>query len=260
MRRIFVPPEALEGSEARLGSDAHRHLVRVLRLAVGAEVTAFDGRGRQRQAQLVEVGVETVTLALGAWLPESQQVEGVVLLQGIARGEKMDWLIQKACELGAARLLPVLTERVIARTAGERADRKTERWRLIAREAARQCGRADELRIEAPMALEAALRASSTDEARVRYVAWEGGAHTAPALARVLATGARDAGADRGGTAAALLVGPEGGLTEAEVAAAVAAGFQEVSLGPRILRTETAAVVGLTLIQAALGGLDAGVS
>ena len=160
----------------------------------------------------------------------------------------MDLIVQKTTELGVARIVPVVTERSVARPEPAR----RARWEKIARQAARQCGRADVPRVDEPLALAAAVTAS--DLPATRFALWE--AERGQSLRARLATHMAE---PPGGPnpATALLVGPEGGFPRSEIALAAAAGFVPVSLGPRILRrVETAAIVAVALVQALAGGLD----
>jgi 16S rRNA (uracil1498-N3)-methyltransferase len=253
MRRIFVAPDQLRAESAvvTLDGEAHHHLSRVLRARPGDSVVVFDGLGAEWQAEVVTVSGKTTTLRLG------ERREGVTaapavritLLQALARGEKMDFIIQKTCELGVARVVPVLTGRtVVPARRGAPPDNlaRQRRWERIAREAARQSGRADVPVIEAPLALAAALAAAPTGDRR--FVFWESAA--ARPLRAVLSGQANPAP-----QAATLLVGPEGGFSDDEIAQVEATGFVAVGLGPRILRVETAAVVAVALLQFAAGGL-----
>ncbi|HEY2901806.1 MAG TPA: 16S rRNA (uracil(1498)-N(3))-methyltransferase [Polyangia bacterium] len=242
MHRVFVAPEKLGGARVVLDGEAHHHLSRVLRARAGDQVIVFDGQGTEIDAQVTSTDAKTTELRLGdrrasAVAPSVR----ITLLQALARGEKMDWIIQKTCELGVARVVPVLTGRTVAPPA--QAAARQQRWQRIAREAARQCGRADVPAIDAPVPLAAAVAA--VDAGDLRLVLWE--ASTGKPLRTALPAAPRPA---------TLLVGPEGGFSAAEIALAEAAGFVAVGLGRRILRVETAAVVAVALLQFAAGGLD----
>lgn len=237
MPRIFLPPERLGGATAKIEGEAFRHLVKVLRLAPGAGLQVFDGTGAEIEARVLSVGKRSAELALGARRALSTPAAWLTLLQALPRSHRMDLIVQKATELGVGRIVPVLASRSQVRPP---ADRK-RRWQIIAREAARQSGRADVPEVGEPVRLAAALEDARLPPAR--FVLWE--AERERGLRAAIGS-ARDV---------AMLVGPEGGLAPEEIAAARAAGFVAVSLGSRILRVETAAIVALALAAAASGEL-----
>jgi 16S rRNA (uracil1498-N3)-methyltransferase len=240
MVRLFVSPEKLQGARATIDESAHRHLIKVLRLAPGAAIQVFDGAGTVIEARIESVGKSSVEITLG----ERFQVPGprcaITLLQSLPRGERMDFIVQKTTELGVARIVPVLSEFGMVKPPSSR----RQRWQTIADEAARQCGRADVPDIADCLALGPAL-ASFAGKEGARFILWEG-ERTRPFRAALAA----------GPVEVVLLVGPEGGFSHAEVDSANQAGFVPVSVGPRILRAETAAMVAVALAQAAAGGLD----
>ena len=219
--------------------DEHHHLARVLRARPGDAITLFDGAGAEIDARVVRVGrAETELEADPASRPGAAGADApLVLLTAVPRGGRMDFLVQKCCELGVSRIVPVIADRSVARPEpGRRA-----RWEKIAREAARQCGRADVPAVAAPAVLAAALAAPDLPARRLVLSPEE----TGRSLRALLP--------DRAATA--LLVGPEGGFAPAEVEAARAAGCAPGSRGPRVLRVETAAIVAVALAVEALGGL-----
>ncbi|HXU00062.1 MAG TPA: 16S rRNA (uracil(1498)-N(3))-methyltransferase [Polyangia bacterium] len=248
-RRLFVPPDRLRAIPITVSGDEHHHLARVLRARPGDTITLFDGAGAEARARVVRVGRTETELAVEAGVgagadaaPDDGRAARtpLVLLTAVPRGGRMDFLVQKCCELGVARIIPVTTARSVARPEpGRRA-----RWEKIAREAARQCGRADVPVVAAPAELAAALAAPDLPERRVVL--------SPDAAARPL----RALLPDRAPTA--VLVGPEGGLAAAEAEAARAAGFVPASLGPLILRVETAAIVAVALAAEAFGALSPG--
>ena len=242
MPRLHLPPEHLTGDRAVLQGEPHKYLSRVLRLAAGDELTIFDGQGLEIAARIEATSAKSTMLVLGARRSlDRARTAPVTLIQAVSKGERMELVIQKATELGAAGIVPVWTARTVVQPGG---DGRLRRWRTIAQEAARQCGRADVPAIADPLPLPAALEADVPAGTR-KLLLWE--ASTGAPLRRALA----------GNEAAVhLLVGAEGGFTPDEAAAAQVAGFEPVGLGPRILRTETAALVALALVQAALGALD----
>jgi 16S rRNA (uracil1498-N3)-methyltransferase len=237
-RRVHLPPERIEAGRGRLTPEARHYLADVLRLGPGARVEVFDGVGGRYPGTLEE-GLETV--ALGPREESRAGAPEIALLFALAKGEKVDLVIQKATELGAARIVPFAAARSIVRLAGAKADERALRWRKIAEEAARQCGRADVPAVAAPAALEAALAGLPAGTAS--FVFHPGGTPLSHA----------DAG---GAPALAAVVGPEGGLTDDELAACRRAGATAVSLGPRVLRAETAAIVAVALLQERFGDLS----
>jgi len=237
-RRLFVPADRLAGTTATLTGPEHHHLTIVLRARPGEAVTLFDGAGVEVDARITRIDSQRAELELG------ERRAGVVgaaitLLAAVPRGPRMDVLLQKAVEVGASRIVPVIAARSVARPEPAR----RERWATIAREAARQCGRADLPVVEAPAELVSALRSPDLPARRLALFERDDG----PGLQSALA------GLPPAPTA--LLVGPEGGWDPAEREAARAAGFLGVSLGARILRVETAAIVAVALTAAAYGDL-----
>jgi len=231
---VFLPPERIAEGRAALTPEARHYLRDVLRLGPGAELELFDGEGGAYAAHLL-AGFEA--LALGP-RREARPILPLWLVVALAKGEKMDLVVQKATELGATRLIAFEGERSVVRLAPEKARERAERWRRIAAEAARQCGRADAPEIDAPCTLAAAL--GSVPPSFWRFVLHPGGGPLP---------------ADEAPPGAAAVVGPEGGLTDTEVAACEEAGARRVGLGPRVLRAETAAVVAVALLQARYGDL-----
>ncbi len=237
LRRVHVPPDQIDAGRARLSPAARHYLGEVLRLQAGAAVEVFDGRGA-RYAGRLEAGLETV--ALGPREDARTAGAEIALLFALAKGEKTDLVVQKATELGAARIVPFAAERSVVRLDRERADERVRRWRRIAEEAARQCGRADVPDVAAPLPLEAALASLAPGAAAVVF--HPGGAPLASLAAP-------------GPAGIAAVVGPEGGLTEPELAACDRIRARRAALGPRVLRAETAAIVAVALLQARFGDL-----
>lgn len=237
MPRIFADASELGGDAVTLTGETHHYLTRVLRLGPGDEVVVFDGRGQEVRATIARAGSRGVTLTLGARAQRAVAATApVTLLQGLPRADRMDLIVQKACELGAARVVPVRTERTARGQQG-----RMERWQRIAREAARQCGRAETMALDDVVPLEEALRGLAQDGGD-RLVPWEE-APDAPPLGQLLSASP---------ASVAVFIGPEGGLTAAEARLALDAGFRVASLGPRILRTETAAIAVIAVIQSRL--------
>jgi 16S rRNA (uracil1498-N3)-methyltransferase len=234
-RRLHVPPDRIEGAVARPDAASLHYMADVLRLPPGAPLEVFDGAGNAWDASFT--GSE---LRLGERRPAPRPGATVWLAFALARGEKGDWIVQKGTELGVSRLVPWQAERSVVRLDPDRAAERARRWRRIAEEAARQCGRAEVPEVALPGTLAAALDAPG-GFVRIAFHAGAG----APLASLV-----------RPGTPGTLaVVGPEGGLTEREVEACVAAGCGLATLGPRVLRAETAAVVAAALLQHLAGDL-----
>jgi 16S rRNA (uracil1498-N3)-methyltransferase len=239
LNRVFVDEPIRGRRTLELGGSAANHVARVLRLRAGDALVVFDGRGGEYAATVAGLGKERLTVTVGEHVAAERDPDlAITLVQGIARGERMDMVIQKATELGVARIVPVATERSVVKTSDLRARRKREHWRAIAIAACEQCGRNRLPDVEPP-----------TD-----WQAWLAGRAPA-ALSLLLSTRSPTR---LGAVLAAvptieLLIGPEGGLTAAEEDAALAAGFHAVRLGPRVLRTETAAIAALAAIQQQCG-------
>lgn len=231
LSRFFVDLPLALGQHALPEAQAH-YIGRVLRLAVGDTVQLFNGSGQEFVGVLSEVGKKIVSVELHeqfAGLSESPL--HIHLGQGVSRGERMDWAIQKATELGVAEITPLVSERCEVRLKDERADKRLAHWRQIAISACEQCGRSVLPVIHAPLSLAAWQEQVHADLKLVLHPVAE------PLVGRA-----------RPGSLA-FLIGPEGGLSEAEVEAAKASGFQAARLGPRVLRTETAPVVALSVAQ-----------
>lgn len=244
--RVYVDaPLAGRGSIAIEG-DAAAHLRRVLRLRVGDAVTLFDGHGGEYAARVAGQERRGLQVELGEHRAiERESPLDVSLVQSVARGERMDLIVQKATELGVTRIVPVSSERSVVRLAADQASRKAAHWRAVAIAACEQCGRNRVPEVEPPEPLARVLErfASSRDTPAVTRLLLD------PEATAALSAHVRDA------RQIVLLVGPEGGLGDEEVALAARAGFRASRLGPRILRTETAAVVSIAIIQAAAGDL-----
>jgi 16S rRNA (uracil1498-N3)-methyltransferase len=248
MARLFVEPQKLAEEIVVLHDEDHRYLTRVLRLDVGAVVTLFDGKSVEATARIVRIGPRALELKI----EERRPVAGidrphVTVIQGLAKGDKIDIVVQKATELGVARVIPVTTARAVARldAGAMRTVSRRARWQKIAREAARQSGRLDVPEVESVTALSTALLASPKDA--LKLLLWEG--------ARQTSLRSQLPPKDESPQQIVIAIGPEGGFTVEEVEAARHAGFAAVGLGPRILRTETAALVVLSILGYALGDL-----
>ena len=239
LTRIYVPAPLAVGSEVTLPAQAGEHLARVLRLEPGAPFTVFNGRGGEFAAKLgARSGKKVLARLLRHDPVERESRVEVTLLQGVARGERMDLIVQKATELGVNRIVPVLAERSVVKVeAGERG-RKVDHWQSIAISACEQCGRNRVPEVDVPMSPSDAIAALPPNALRCLLAA-DGD--------QPLATAAR------GVVRVALLIGPEGGLADKERRLALSRGFGAYRLGPRILRTETAGLAALAVLQTIAG-------
>jgi 16S rRNA (uracil1498-N3)-methyltransferase len=244
MPRLFIEPSRLREEILIISGEDHRYLTRVLRLAVGDRVVLFDGHGVEAEGEIIRVGPRALELKRGE--PRETVVSTrpeLTLVQALTKGDKLDLVVQKATELGVNRIIPVTSARSVPRLEAMRALGRRARWQKIARDAARQSGRTDVPEIEPVTSLETALRAAPSTAFKVML--WEG----------ARAHGLRDVIPKQRPSQMVIVTGPEGGFAADEVEAARAAGFEVCGLGPRILRTETAALVTLAIVGFALGDL-----
>ena len=270
MHRFFISPDQLRGRVVRFDEVQAHQMRRVLRLRPGARVLALDGEGLQYEVQLEEVSNSHVTGLVAAKTPATGEPRvRLTLFQSLLQRDKFEWVLQKGTEIGVAAFVPVITRRSLVRDADDVGANKLERWRRIIKEAAEQSGRGRLPAISAAVTLETALAGlpsphpspegrgglvpspfggglgrGSSPPARLALLAWEG--ETARTLRQAV-------GQTNGVTDIVLFIGPEGGYETAEVEAAAAHGVVAFTLGRRVLRTETAAVVGAALVLYELG-------
>jgi len=242
LNRIFCPGPLAAGAIVALPPAAANHVARVLRMREGAPLTVFDGSGNDYQAEITGTGKgNEVTVRIHSQVPGiAESPLRITLVQGVSRGERMDWTLQKATELGVDTIAPVLTARSVVRLDDKQTDKKRAHWQSIVIGACEQSGRSHVPAVQAPSSLRDYLGTARQDGLRLLL------SPTAPVSLPALASPP---------ARIELLIGPEGGLDDAEVASAKQAGFTPVRLGPRILRTESAAVVALSVLQAQWGDL-----
>lgn len=240
--RIFVDQALAEGLELRPDEEALRHLTRVLRLRPGEPVRVFDGRGHEHAAVLLSGDAGPFLRLSEAAEPAPESPLRIFLLQAISRGKRMDLVLQKATELGVTEIRPISTQRSVVRLDRQRTRQKIEHWRGIVVAASEQCGRATLPVLHVPVDFATAMDALPTDSAR--WILDPGGEPPSAAAAA-------------GKSSVTLLLGPEGGLTGEEKSLAADRGFTPVRLGPRIMRTETAAIAVIAVVQAMWGDLSA---
>ncbi|WP_298220497.1 16S rRNA (uracil(1498)-N(3))-methyltransferase [Halothiobacillus sp.] len=231
--RIYLDAVLAEGATLPLSAERLNYLKNVLRLRDGQAVRVFDGQNHEADATL-SLGKREASLAIGRVVMHSVESPlQIHLLQAMGKGEKMDWVIQKAVELGVTRITPVATERSIVDLKGERADKRHARFIDIAIGACEQSGRNKLPRINPILSLEDAL--AQTDAA-LKWVLHPNRGHAAKPFVASPEN-------------VAVLIGPEGGLSDHEIEVAIASGFMPLTLGPRVLRTETAPIVALSVLQ-----------
>lgn len=236
--RFFAPPSSVFDSHIILDPEESHHLVRVLRLLPGATVFVFDGNGSEYECQVSRVHKNAVELNVIARL--SNEIESPLQLtlgQSLIKGDKFDWVIQKATELGVTRIVPLITEHCEVRK-GEGRELRLQRWRRIALEATKQCGRRKIVEIEQAQSFEQFCAAETSS---LKFLFTERGGNRLP-----------DASHHHSLT---LAIGPEGGWSEKEMLLSGVCGFQATFLGARTLRTETAAVAAVSLVQYLFGDL-----
>ena len=239
LTRLFVNGILKSGQELQLAADQARYLSRVLRLRAGDSLTVFNGDNGEFAATLSAVGKNSATVLVESHVETATESPlKVHLVQGISRGERMDYVVQKATELGVSAITPLRSERTEVRLSGERAEKKLRHWQQIATSACEQCGRNRLPNIQPAQDL----------------AQWIGGVEADTRL--VLHHRASSAQTDATSpSSSALLVGPEGGLSPEEITAAEQAQFRSLQLGPRILRTETAPLAAIAILQARWGDM-----
>jgi 16S rRNA (uracil1498-N3)-methyltransferase len=242
LTRVYVDAPVTAGKRLVVAGSAANHIARVLRLRSGDSLTVFDGSGGEFGARVEEFRKEAVVVSVEEHRTlDRESPLSLTLAQGVSRGERMDWIIQKATELGASRIVPVFTKRSVVRLDDKQAQRKLQHWRAIAVSACEQCGRNRLPDLVTPVDFFDVLPATFS-----------------PAETRLLLSPTGDLRIDdlkEVGNGITVLIGPEGGLEDVEHEAAIAAGFKAVRMGPRVLRTETAAIAALTIIQRYFGDL-----
>nr|VFJ73144.1 MAG: 16S rRNA (uracil1498-N3)-methyltransferase [Candidatus Kentron sp. FM]VFJ75650.1 MAG: 16S rRNA (uracil1498-N3)-methyltransferase [Candidatus Kentron sp. FM]VFK23804.1 MAG: 16S rRNA (uracil1498-N3)-methyltransferase [Candidatus Kentron sp. FM] len=292
--RIYLDTPLDPDAVLNLPAAPARHVTRVLRLRIGMPLVLFNGRGGEFDAEIIQVRGQTVSVRIGQYRQSDRELPlTLCLVQGISRGERMDWVIQKAVELGVSRIEPVFTLRSVVQLNTQRAIRRLQHWRAIAIRACEQCGRNRIPELTNPLPLtkwiasryerrgqpfpQSPVLAGCEPEGNLPKdsVIREPAAHgerpyaqgnddlsilrvtnaSLPGSFLLLQPGAKKRFADIRHTDGpiTLLVGPEGGLTPEETERVMAIGFIPVSLGPRTLRTETAAIAGLTAIDLCWG-------
>ena len=249
MQRYFVPAEQFTESAVVLSGDDAHHAVRVMRMQPGDRFICSNGEGREALVVVTEIDKATLTAKIVEELPLTAEPQVQVwIAQSLPKGDKMESVIQKCTEIGAARFIPFISERTIVHYDGKKEARRLERWRKIAKEAAEQAHRNRVPQIDEPLSWPMLLKqVEHVDLACFAYEK-ENVQQLREHLIRLEHLHRQQPIPENNRMVVLLIIGPEGGFTEREVADAEAAGCKSISLGRRILRTETAAMVGLTCI------------
>ncbi len=240
MTRIYQNAPLTVNEPLILDEAATHHLARVLRAEVGEAITVFNGQGGEYHGVIAGISKKAVTVALSTFDPrECESPVEMVLGQGIARGEKMDFIIQKAVELGVSKIVPLQTERGNVHLSADRMEKRHQHWQSVLISACEQCGRNRLPTLLPAMNLNAFLAEKQAD---LQFVL------SPHASTQLSFTGLKP-------RSVAILIGPEGGLSANEIAQAERHHFSALALGPRVLRTETAALVALSVLQTGFGDL-----
>ena len=249
LTRVYVEAPLVPGSLVELPPETASHLAKVLRARSGDELILFNGDGREFNGAIEAVRGSRVSASVGDSRPVDRESPlAITLVQCVPRGDRMDFIVQKATELGVARIVPVLSQRSVVRLDKGQAESKATHWRAVAVSACEQCGRNRLPTIEAAQQLLNYLGESSPSEGPRLVLEPESATH------------ARTTAQELGGAAGAIVdaeiaIGPEGGFASDELEAFRVAGFSQIGLGPRILRTETAAIAVVVWLQARFGDM-----
>ena len=229
--RLYQNTPFTEGKTAELDSDNSHHLNKVLRFPVGKNITVFNGDGFDYSALVQDAKKTTNLKVISKTRNNTESKLDLTLAQGIAKGEKMDFLIQKAVELGVTRIIPMKLERCVVRLRDEKVQKKIDHWQKIANHACEQSGRSVIVSLSNPLSLEELLEETIHDGFVLHHRAQIG-------MSQLKET-----------SKATILIGPEGGLTEKEVSDSEVAGYQSILIGKRVLRTETASLAAIANMQ-----------
>ena len=237
--RIYTEQTLSAGSEVELEESSSHHLLKVLRMSEGRELILFNGSGGEYAATISMAGKKVARVRLGDFSQDDRESPLITELAiGISKGDRFDWVLQKATELGVTKITPLFSERTEVKLQGERLQKRIGQWQKIIVGACEQCQRNRLPVLETPQALEAFLVNCTSEQKFVLH-------HRADAQLRDISKP----------SSVALMIGPEGGLSDAEISAAENSGFISLTLGPRVLRTETAPITALTLVQSLWGDL-----
>ncbi|WP_020210733.1 16S rRNA (uracil(1498)-N(3))-methyltransferase [Gilvimarinus chinensis] len=237
--RVYVDQPLNHGQITTLTDNAAHYITRVLRMGEGRPLTLFNGQGGEHHGCIVDTDKKTVRVQLEAFVDEDRESPlNIELAIGLSRGERWDFVLQKATELGVNRIIPLMTERTEVKLKGDRLEKKQQHWQQIGISACEQSQRNRLPELASLTSLESHLDKAAGAVKFVLHHRGKQGLSAQPSPENV-----------------SLLIGPEGGLSEREIEAAQAMGFQPLTLGPRVLRTETAPIVAISLLQYLWGDL-----
>jgi 16S rRNA (uracil1498-N3)-methyltransferase len=234
--RFFISPEQVVGQLITVSGEDVRHIGAVLRMKAGDELLLCDGKGTEYSVKIIHIDRTEIKTEIKNKTRREIVHPRIILGQGLPKSEKMDWIAQKATELGVATIAPLVTERTILKVKDE--EKRVSRWQKICREAAMQSSRPDIPNVEAIRKFSDFLRTSNSEPGTLLLLPWEEGTKPIKDVLRVSESLKQ----------IIVLIGPEGGFSPAEAELATSRGFHPVSLGPNILRTETAAIAVLSII------------
>jgi 16S rRNA (uracil1498-N3)-methyltransferase len=234
--RFFIAPSQVSGSRISVTDEDVRHIAAVLRMKIGDALLLCDGQGTEYQAAIAELSKSEIKADIVSQSSRASTGPRITLGQGLPKSDKMDWIVQKATELGVSDIVPLVTERTIVKIRDE--EKRISRWQKIAREAAMQSDRLDIPQIGTVVGFKVFLRALNPEPGTLLLLPWE---ESSAPIKDVLTQHA-------GAAQIIVLIGPEGGFSSAEASMAREKGFHALSLGPNILRTETAAIAVLSML------------
>lgn len=239
--RVYLDQPLSVSGQLQLDEQSSHYLLKVLRMGSGRELILFNGTGGEYLAEIIEAGKKSVVVNIKSFSAENRESSlSIELAIGISRGERMDWVLQKATELGVSKVTPLITERTEVKVSGDRQDKKMQHWQQILISACEQCQRNILPQLHEPKSINAWIGKVTADQKFVLH-------HR---HAKKLQSTEKP-------SSVCLLIGPEGGLTEDEIQLAESQGFTSLRLGPRVLRTETAPIAAISLVQYLWGDLGA---
>lgn len=239
MARFFLPPAAWQ-STARLEEEESRHCAQVLRLSTGDDITVFDGRGRSARATILQVSKHSVSLEIGETTQHTAPYPAIILAQAVPKGKTIEWIIEKAVELGVSQIAPLVTRHTIVKYDAQEAIKKAEKWQKVALEACKQCGQNWLPQVLPPIDGRTFLE-TPREGAKIIASLAAGALSLKHLIAESAAAGQ-----------VTVMIGPEGDFSDDETQLALNAGYRPATLGPLVLRSETAALYAMASLRCLL--------